>query len=482
MESATGVVLARNCSLRRATRRGLDPGEALGSIALVGETEISTAGRTNDYLLFLAATDRAYLQTLRAAVRDRVVRPVPIAGTQMRYGGLLNLDSHADLDYHDNHSYVDHYDFPNVEWDYRDWRIRNTGGIGTGLGGLQNTAAAREAGRPYTLSEFNLPWPNTQATEVLPVVAAFAAFQDWDAIMYFAYEHRRTWDDNVARGFNLNTEPHKLAQVGQTAWLFRAGAVRDGRDPITLPLDLAARLQAGRERRNFAIPAFLQAVYGYDPNLPFVRRVAVARSETDRMPALPRISAPYVSDTNELTYDLADRIYRIHAERAAGVFGYLGARARTAGPLTVEMPSGSRGFAAVLLTPLDGRPLAASQRMLLTAPGYALRSLSNGQPQELVRYGSATDWFTLQPEPGSTRPSGHLDTGVGPNWMESLGATITLDVAASDFVVFPLDERGARRERLPVQARRFRLGSSPWYEIVSGTAAASRSGAATALP
>jgi hypothetical protein len=146
------------------------------------------------------------------------------------------------------------------------------------------------------------------------------------------------------------------------------------------------------------------------------------------------------------------------------------------------MPSGSRGFAAVLLTPLDGRPLAASQRMLLTAPGYALRSLSNGQPQELVRYGSATDWFTLQPEPGSTRPSGHLDTGVGPNWMESLGATITLDVAASDFVVFPLDERGARRERLPVQARRFRLGSSPWYEIVSGTAAASRSGAATALP
>ena len=481
MEQATGVVLVRNCSLRRAARRGLPSGEVLPSISLLREVDfnVATLTRTNDYLSFLADTDRAYFAAIKAAVREAVSRrAVPITGTQVEFGGLLNLDSLADMDYLDNHFYNDGINYPNSAGgpDNFDWRLRNTSGVGSGLPGLQSMAISREAGRPYTVSEYNQPWPNTQGTEILPVVAAFAAFQDWDAIMYYGYETQRTlWDSNFGRSYNLNGEPNKLAQVGQAAWLFRTGAVRPGRALLALPLRLSARLQSGRDKqRTDPIPAFVQANYGFNPNLAFVRRIGVYRSESDGAPALPSPSPPFVSDTNELTYDPTGRMYKIHSERAAGLIGYLGTSLWTAGPLGVQLSSGARGFAAVLLTPLDGQTLATSRRLLLTAPGYGLRSLPNGQPQMLTPYPGTTDWFTLAPLPGSTGPSDNHGQGVGPNWMEPVGATITLDLSGSEFTVFPLDRTGARLASIAVQARRFQLQSSPWYEVVIGSATASR--------
>ena len=56
--------------------------------------------------------------------------------------------------------------------------------------------------------------------------------------------------------------------------------------------------------------------------------------------------------------------------------------------------------------------------------------------------------------------------------MEPIGATITLELSASEFTVFPLSATGARLASIPVQARRFQLQSSPWYEIVLGSAPA----------
>ena len=44
---------------------------------------------------------------------------VPVTGTQMGYGGLLNFDSQVAMDYIDEHFYVGH---PDIRAD-NDWRI-----------------------------------------------------------------------------------------------------------------------------------------------------------------------------------------------------------------------------------------------------------------------------------------------------------------------------------------------------------------------
>jgi len=484
VERVDAPLYVRNARFYQARRRGLDPGESLAeaNISLPKADEASTQARTDDYLLFLAAQDRRYLDEMLAAVREVVGPMVPVTGTQMGFGGLLNLDSHASMDYLDNHFYVDHYNFPNVAWDGRDWRFRDQSAVGSGLSAFQNMAIARDNSKPYTVSEFNQPWPNRYAAEIDPVLAAFGAFQDWDAIVHFAYAHNRNWGSGVPNGFNLDGDWTKWPGFAQAAYLFRSDAIRPGSELVEIPVPLTQRLRFTRERRRGAISTFLNDAYGYDPNLAFVYPVAITTESEKPLPEVARrkLSGPFQSHTGDMTYDAAARLFLIHSHKAAGVIGFLGRRRVEAGVLEVELSESARGFAAIVLTPLDQKPLAESRHMLLSNPGFTLRTQPGSTPpraQEIVRYPGTSDWYTLEPEPGQNKPSGNLNAGQRPVWMEKVEATVTLRRAGSRITIYPLGPDGARRTPLseadvtPVDGGfRLHLGSSrheptPWYEI-----------------
>jgi hypothetical protein len=131
---------------------------------LVASKDSATNPKAGDYLLFLADRDRAYMKQMLTVIREITDRLVPVTGTQMGYGGLLNLDSQADLDYQDNHFYIDHYNFPHAAWAARDWRIRDSSAVGSGLAAYLNMAATRRAAQPYTVSELNKLCPNRHDT------------------------------------------------------------------------------------------------------------------------------------------------------------------------------------------------------------------------------------------------------------------------------------------------------------------------------
>ncbi len=476
----------RNPSLRLAGATGLSPGESLeqGNVPLVGEDDASTAGRASDYLAFLAASDRAYLWAMLSSVRRLCGRLVPVAGTQVRWGGLLNLDSHADLDYADNHFYVDHPNFPNRAWDPWDWRIRDSSNIASGLEALLGIAAARQAGKPYTVSEFNQPWPNRQGAEIDPTVAVFAAFQDWDALMHFAYAHDNDWDENVPEGFDLDGDWAKIVNFGQAAWLFRSGVISPARETVSIPVSFEHRLQAGREKRNADIAGFLNSVLGYEPTVALRHRVELAKDSTAPLAESARQPPewPVVADTGEFAYHAGGRVLVIQSPMAAGVFGYTGESRITAGPLEVELAPASRGFAAVLLTPVDGRPLVESRRLLLSNSGAVLRTQPGSnppRPQYLVPRPEDSTWWTIEPEPSNpAKPSGNRSSGVGPTWMERVEAYVTVRLLANALTVYPLDGSGVRMPPLaPEEVLRIEGGfrihlqapgrqASPWYEVL----------------
>ena len=489
VENVDAPISVRNWSLRQAARQGLSDGEAIedGSVTLVGEDDVSVDARTNDYLLFLADRDAAYFRNILQAVRATAGSLVPVTGTQMGYGGVLNLDSHAPLDYQDNHFYIDHYNFPHVQWDARDWRIRDTSGVGSGLSAFENMAAARQAGRPYTVSEFNQPWPNTHAAEIDVALAAFAAFQDWDSIMHFAYSHGRNWDDGVPNGFNINGDWTKFPNIGQAAWLFRSGAIQSGTQPVELTLTQDLRLQAGREKRGGNISGFLADRLGYQPATAFIHPIRIRRAEDVRRESCSSadtsLNAALDSDTGELTYDSNRRLFLIHSPQAAGVIGFTGVETISSGAIDMQLDSSARGFASILLTPLDGLPIAGSSHLLLSTPGYTLRSppgADPARPQQLVSYPGTTDWWTLEPEPVfPDKPSGNLNGGIPPVWMERVQSYVTIRTSMTQLTVFPLDGDGTRltpladsdvepladgfRIHLQADGRNF----APWYELVA---------------
>lgn len=409
------------------------------------------------------ARDKAYLDRIAATVRERLGPSVPITGTQVEFGGPFTFDTHAALDYLDDHFYIDHYNFPRRPWDSTDWRIRDTSGAGSGYLQYLHKAFARQAGKPFTVSEFNQPYPNRQAAELDPTFAAFAAFQDWDGVMHFAYEHGRSWDRNAPSGFNLNGDFTKLAAFGQAGYLFRKGLVRPAEREFVVPLPRSLREKATAGRMQFRLASFFESL-GVDPNLAFIHRVAVDPT-VELAPQARKAAAPYRSETGGISYDPLRQLFLIHAEQAAGVFGFLMEEPVTAGPMTAVLPPGSRGFASILLTALDGKPLETSARLLLTNPGFTL-----GERQKLIRYGKDPSWFTLAPEKPD-RPSSPYSAS-GAVVMEHVEAIVTLKSKLRAISVYPLDATGKRLGAIPVtkspQGYRFQFSAeSPWYEITT---------------
>ncbi len=438
--------------------------------------------RTNDFLLFLTDRDRYYNSRILAAVRETAGKSVPVTGTQMNFGGLLVLDSQAALDYQDGHFYVDFYLFPKGwgAWDETDWRISNLSASGSGLNAILNIAALREAGRPYTISEFNQRWPNLYGAELDPILATFAAFQDWDAIMHFAYAHGHEWETNYPNGLNLQGDWTKYPNIGQSAWLLRSGAIQSAKQVITIPLSQELRLRAGQERANGKVLDFLKSATGYDAAVALLHRVAIQADSEHRIPEAVKTAGapPYRSDTGEMEYDPGQKLFLIHAPQAAGVMGFAGRKTVTAGAIDVRLAADDPGFASILVTALDGKDIAQSTRLLLSTPGYTLRTQPGSnppRPQKLIPRGKG--YWTLEPELGANKPSGPMDRGTGPVWMKRVESFVTLRTSAKNLVVYPLDGRGARVDAVrDVEkiAGGFRIHLqasgqvfSPWYELVA---------------
>ena len=172
-----------------------------------------------------------------------------------------------------------------------------------------------------------------------------------------------------------------------------------------------------------------------------------------------------------MVYDKEGRTYIIRAAKAAGAVGYF--RKAEAGAVDVELVANEHGFAAVLLTALDDRPLAQSRRMLLSTPGYTL-----GAGQKLALYPGTTDWWTFPPEPGSGEPSADR-AAKAPVVMERVESHVTLRTSAKNLTVYPLD--GAGRRLTALEAKDvvhcdggFRIhvqaggqAFAPWYELVA---------------
>jgi len=432
----------------------------------------------DNYLLFLTDTDRKYFEKILGAIRATTDRYVPVTGTQVYFGGLLNLDSQTNLDYIDNHFYVDHLVVPDGAISGR--RFQDISAVGTGMTKFLNMAAGREAGRPYTISEFGQPWPNRQGAEINPALAAFGAFQDWDALMYYAYSGGRNWDNRTPGSFTVTEE--KFANIGQAAWLFRTGIVRPGKSPVRISAPLELRVQMARERYIGAVAWFLRDAAGYDPALAFVHPVGVTRGA--EVSKNERIQPPYLSDTGELLYDPGRRIYVIQTSTAAGALGFLGKAKIVAGAAEIQLADSARGFACILVSALDGKPIEQSGRMLVTTPGHTLGTFRGSSPpqiQKVIPFNGDDAWWTLQREAASSAQtsSSRSSGGVPPLWMERVESFLTLRSAARSLTVYPLDGAGKRLVALPEAAVTRSSGGfrihlqaegqdlAPWYEVIS---------------
>lgn len=435
--------------------------------------------KKRDFVQFLADTDAAYFVRLRRAVHEETDPRVPVTGTQMAFGGIMNLFSQRDMDYVDEHVYVAHPIAGGAQDRTDDWRMTAASASGSSeLSRLLALSLRRDAGKPFVVSEYNQPYPNPGGSAILPIMATLASLQDWDGLFFFDYADQWPPPEGPTR-FSLAADWGKLALAGQSALLFRSEYVRPLARSLDLPLPESAALDIAQSAVADALERSVERRLSVVPAHAWSFRLAQAPGANDAS-WTPPPSAGQATPDGQARHDAAQGLVIVDTPRAWGVFGPLAGRLSAADHAI--RPTGPAAPVSLLLTPLDGHSLAESGHMLLTV-GSATAGRQPGsqppRPKRVIPYPGKPGWITLEPDAGAAGPSAPRATA-GPTWLARHPLEFEIATQGRPVAVHPLDGAGRRMAPLPTEASgdqsvRVRLyatpeQSSPWFEIVRGVA------------
>ena len=317
-------------------------------------------------------------------------------------------------------------------------------------------ALQRVAGKPLIVTEYNHCAPNTYGAEAFPLIAAYGAMQDWDAIFAYSYAHISggRWDSGTINGmFDIDQHAVKLASFGLSAAIFLRGHVAPS---------AASRTVSASEEQFIEICARHGVNIGGDffgaNRHDALRHRQYLRIDpaggVPREPSAPAYAGPIASDDRTLVWDAAAPrgVVTIDTPRSKAVIGFSDGRVFTLGAFRVRPGRTRQGWSCIALTQREGVAIGAPGRALLVAAGDTANT-------DMVWRDDAHDHLT--------------SWGRAPVLVEGVAAEIELDLRGARVEVWALDECGARREALPVRHEGdlaiFQIGPAHqtlWYEIV----------------
>jgi hypothetical protein len=222
------------------------------------------------------------------------------------------------------------------------------------------------AGKPYTVSETNHPFPNDWLSEGIPIIAAYAAFQDWDAVIMYTFEPKRdpSHKPYIGDPFDISLDPVRMTAMATGALTFLRGDVRAARQTVERSYTLD---QVGESRR---LPRTEQPYFtpGFPLTLPLEHAVRIKSFDGPKTASYPPAAAgPIVSDTRELTWQVEDGkngLVTVDTDRTEMLVGFVKSRPAALKHLSADL---SNHFASLTLSSMDGKSIAQSGKLLLTA-------------------------------------------------------------------------------------------------------------------
>ena len=356
-------VYLANIEVRPGGQVALAQGESLsdGSIRLFQENE--SHQRILDRMMFLAETEKTYFDEMRHFIKSELGCSALVTGTIVF--GPLGLWAQSDMDFIDSHAYWQHPRFPGRPWDQGNWLIDQKPMTDyPNEATLFRIAAERLAGKPFTVSEYNHPAPLDSQAECVPMIASFAAAQDWDGIWFYTYSHSGdSWNrQTLSSFFDIDTNPAKWGFMRAGAAIFRDAAI--------MPLQRTRFVRIGDPSNELASLAGLHIQH--DRNMLGILAKATGITYTDMLKAvyLPWYASKAVAGeaggsgqtTLAWPLDAAGKgLYHAAGPNAQVYTGHAGRIGTvTRGDVRITAPE----FVALTVT-----PLADGERILVTACG-----------------------------------------------------------------------------------------------------------------
>lgn len=410
--------------------------------------------RRRDWVRFLWETERDYWREMQRYLKEDLGVRALVVGTQLYSYSTLPIQ--AEMDVVDIHAYWQHPEYPDKA-NRAIWTVGNESMVNHAEARtISDLALQRVAGKPLIVTEYNHSSPNTYGAEAFPIVAAYAALQDWDAFFVYSYAHgNQPWHEaKISGNFDIYAHSAKLATLPIAAALFRRGDV--------------ATPGATHETTATA-EQFLELTSRYGVNIGG-QHFGASRFDALRRPQSLRLGAPapvlttpprhsyagpIVSDTGELRWDARTPhgVFTIDTPRSKAALGFTDGRRLELGAVTITPGPTRQGWSAIAITQMEGSAIGATGRALLVAGG----DLENtGQVWKSPTRDSVSSW------------------GSAPVTIEGIPAEIALATEA-DVTVWALNETGQRRAEVPVrrEASRATFAIGPehrtlWYEVVFG--------------
>lgn len=441
-------------SLEKIGITGLPPGETLeASNVTMPLTPADCLGRTpqvaRDFVDFLYQIDERYFTTMYQFLRDELGARQPIKGTQAN-SDYSSFFSQEQLDFIDVHGYWQH---PHNPQDRRGWTFRNIPMVNATGSTAVNLAFCRVKGKPFHVSEYGHPAPNTYCSEQIPTISAFAALQDWDGIVLFNFSSDGYTDPAMITGwFEHKNHSPKLVTMPFGALAFRRGDVAPAIGALSVGLALDELKHSTLEnvkRESLAAnkgPTWFHA---------FTRRVSLTL-DSETTAAFSPVGQPVaISDTGELTYDMTKPdagVLVINSPRSKAVVGFGAGRTFDLGEVCIRPgPTIQDGFSVITVSVVSGNDCrSAGARLLFTATGY-VENANMGWNAEKTSVGD--QW------------------GRAPVLCEGIPLEVVLKTSRAS--AWALDPRGQRTEAIAPEktAGGISLRFGPryrtlWYEVV----------------
>lgn len=410
---------------------------------------------------FLSDTEMAYAREMTDFFRKELKIHALVSETQAYYSGVFGVKRESAVsDYIDMHAYWEHPVFPGRSWSSTDWYIRNSSMVSDKRGGtLGNFGMHRVEGMPLTISEYDHPAPSFFCSEMFPMLNAVSAFQDFDGIYHFTFDH--PYDKGRIDNFFSNAgHPLKQVFVPAGAVIFRKGAVKPGKNPVQLNLPEDAVIKnlvkyGDKIRLHVSNMRYIWEEAGAPAALIALRpmNVRIGGNEMKLSEIVDKPVGEWVSETGEIRWDNTDStraVFRIDAPTAKAAIGYIGGKDIELGNVKVAMDVTQNNWAAITLTALDGKPVEQSGKILLVAAGRA----------------ENTNWKWNENKTSLGR-----NWGEAPTRVEGIPARIVFS-NMSKFKVRPLDAYGNPGNEIKVQKKgkdlSFGIGAqyrTLWYII-----------------
>ena len=170
---------------------------------------------------FIVELDSDYWISMNNYLKNDLKIKALTFGTALPCAPVTVMNS---FDIVDSHAYWHHPSFPSSSWNTKDYYVKSQSLTTDTKGGtLSSLAKLRIYGKPFSVTEYDHPYPNQFTSEMLPMLAVFASLQDWDCVYTFCYElsQRNPERARITGYFDQANNPSKIAAVPVAARIFR---------------------------------------------------------------------------------------------------------------------------------------------------------------------------------------------------------------------------------------------------------------------